>query len=116
MSDMPRGFVLFFLFVLGSCIGSFLNVCIHRFPAKRRLRDQLWALNSHSSGCPRCATAIQWRDNIPLLGWLMLRGRCRSCRLPISMRYPLVELLTAVLFVVVYQCEMPVLSDCGHVY
>ena len=79
-----------------------------RFPAKRRLRDQLWALNSHSSGCPRCATAIQWRDNIPLLGWLMLRGRCRSCRLPISMRYPLVELLTAVLFVVVYQCEMPV--------
>jgi leader peptidase (prepilin peptidase)/N-methyltransferase len=68
----------------------------------------LWALNSHSSGCPRCATAIQWRDNIPLLGWLMLRGRCRSCRLPISMRYPLVELLTAVLFVVVYQCEMPV--------
>jgi leader peptidase (prepilin peptidase)/N-methyltransferase len=105
---MPRGFVLFFLFVLGSCIGSFLNVCIHRFPAKRRLRDQLWALNSHSSGCPRCATAIQWRDNIPLLGWLMLRGRCRSCRLPISMRYPLVELLTAVLFVVVYQCEMPV--------
>ena len=108
MSDMPRGFVLFFLFVLGSCIGSFLNVCIHRFPAKRRLRDQLWALNSHSSGCPRCATAIQWRDNIPLLGWLMLRGRCRSCRLPISMRYPLVELLTAVLFVVVYQCEMPV--------
>ncbi|MFN5740048.1 MAG: prepilin peptidase [Planctomyces sp.] len=108
MSDLPREFVLFFLFVLGLCIGSFLNVCIHRFPVKRRLRDQLWSLNSHSSGCPRCSSAIRWHDNVPLLGWLILRGRCRSCRLPISVRYPLVELLTAVLFVVLYQCEMPV--------
>jgi leader peptidase (prepilin peptidase)/N-methyltransferase len=107
MSDLPREFVLFFLFVLGLCIGSFLNVCIHRFPAKRRLRDQLWALTSHSSGCPRCSSSIRWHDNVPLLGWLLLRGRCRSCRLSISVRYPLVELLTAVLFVVLYQCEMP---------
>lgn len=108
MSDLPREFVLFFLFVLGLCLGSFLNVCIHRFPVKRRLRDQLWSLNSHASGCPRCSSAIRWHDNVPLLGWLILRGRCRSCRLPISVRYPLVELLTAVLFVVLYQCEMPV--------
>jgi len=107
MADLPREFVLLFLFVLGLCIGSFLNVCIHRFPVKRRLRDQLWSLNSHSSGCPRCSSAIGWRDNIPLFGWLFLRGRCRSCRLPISFRYPLVELLTAVLFVVLYQSEMP---------
>lgn len=107
MADLPREFVLFFLFVLGLCIGSFLNVCIHRFPVKRRLRDQLGSLNSHSSGCPRCSSAIRWRDNIPLFGWLFLRGRCRSCRLPISFRYPLVELLTAVLFVVLYQSEMP---------
>lgn len=53
------------------------------------------------------AAAIQWRDNIPLLGWLLLRGRCRSCARPISARYPLVELLTAVLFVVVYCLEIP---------
>jgi leader peptidase (prepilin peptidase)/N-methyltransferase len=105
--DMPGSFVMTFLFILGCCIGSFLNVCIHRFPSKIRLWDQLKALNSHGSGCPRCAAAIKWRDNIPLLGWLLLGGKCRNCRRPISMRYPLVELLTGVLFVVVYQAEMP---------
>lgn len=105
--DLPRSFVLSFLFVLGCCIGSFLNVCIHRFPSKLGLWDQLRALNSHGSGCPRCAAAIQWRDNIPLFSWLLLRGKCRKCRRPISMRYPLVELLTGILFVAVYQIEMP---------
>ena len=105
--DLPRFFVLPFLFVLGCCIGSFLNVCIHRFPSKIRLWDQLRALNSHRSGCPRCSAAILWRDNIPLFGWLMLRGKCRDCRRPISKRYPLIELLTGVLFVTLYQVEMP---------
>ncbi|MCA9062982.1 MAG: prepilin peptidase [Planctomycetaceae bacterium] len=105
--DLPRGFVLTCMFVLGCCFGSFLNVCIHRFPSKLRLRDQLKALNSHRSGCPRCAASIRWFDNIPLLGWLMLRGRCRSCRKPISFRYPFVECLTGILFVVMYWFEMP---------
>ena len=105
--DLPRFFTLPFLFILGLCIGSFLNVCIHRFPSKLRLRDQLKSLTSHGSGCPRCAAAIQWRDNLPLLGWLLLRGKCRNCQRPISPRYPMVELLTGVLFVVVYQMEMP---------
>lgn len=105
--DMPRWFVVSFLFVLGCCIGSFLNVCIHRFPSKLKLLDQLKSLNSHGSGCPRCAATIQWRDNVPLFGWLLLRGKCRNCRRAISIRYPLVELLTGILFVVVYQIEMP---------
>lgn len=105
--DLPRFFVLSVLFILGCCLGSFLNVCIHRFPSKIRLWDQLKALNSHRSGCPRCASAIRWRDNIPLLGWLLLRGKCRSCRRSISPRYPLVELLTGILFAVVYHFEMP---------
>lgn len=105
--DLPRLFVLPFLFILGSCIGSFLNVCIHRFPSRAHLREQLRALSSHSSGCPRCSSAILWRDNIPILGWLLLAGRCRSCRRPISFRYPFVELLTGCLFVIVYQAEMP---------
>ncbi len=105
--DLPRFFVLSFLFILGTCIGSFLNVCIHRFPSKSSLWDQLKSLNSHGSGCPRCAAAIKWRDNVPLFGWLLLRGKCRSCHRPISMRYPLVELLTGVLFIAVYQIEMP---------
>lgn len=105
--DVPRPMILFFLFLLGCCFGSFLNVCIHRFPSKLKLWDQLKALNSHRSGCPRCAAAIIWRDNIPLLGWLLLRGHCRNCARPISCRYPLVELLTGVLFVVVYCVEIP---------
>lgn len=105
--DLPRFFVLPCLFVLGCCIGSFLNVCIHRFPSKYRLWDQLKSLASHGSGCPRCAASILWRDNVPLLGWLLLRGRCRNCQKPISWRYPLIELLTGVLFVVIYQLEMP---------
>lgn len=108
--DLPRPFTLTCLFILGCCFGSFLNVCIHRFPSRHRLWDQLKSLNSHRSGCPRCAASILWRDNIPLLGWLMLRGRCRNCRKPISFRYPFVELLTGVLFVVVYWFEMPTLS------
>lgn len=105
--DLPRLFVLPFLFILGLCIGSFLNVCIHRFPSKLRLLDQLKALTSHGSGCPRCASAIKWRDNLPLIGWLLLLGKCRNCKRAISPRYPLVELLTGVLFVLLYQMEMP---------
>jgi leader peptidase (prepilin peptidase) / N-methyltransferase len=106
--DLPRYyFVLPFVFLFGSCVGSFLNVCIHRFPAHPGLREQLRSLNRHRSGCPRCLSSILWRDNIPLLGWLLLRGRCRTCGKPISIRYPVVELLTAVLFVVMYQLEMP---------
>ncbi len=105
--DLPQPFIIFFLFVLGCCFGSFLNVCIHRFPHRERLLDQLRSLNSHRSGCPRCAASIQWRDNIPLIGWLMLLGRCRNCKRPISKRYPLVELLTGVLFVTVYWAEIP---------
>jgi leader peptidase (prepilin peptidase)/N-methyltransferase len=105
--DLPLPFVLTFLFVIGSCIGSFLNVCVYRFPIRRRLLDQLKSLNSHGSGCPRCAASIRWYDNIPIFGWLRLGGRCRACRLPISPRYPLVEMLTGVLFVVLYLAEIP---------
>ncbi|MEY2726496.1 MAG: Late competence protein ComC [Planctomycetota bacterium] len=105
--DLPRPFVLSCLFIFGCCFGSFLNVCIHRFPSRNTLREQLRSLASHSSGCPRCSTAILWRDNIPLLGWLLLAGRCRNCKRPISFRYPLVECLTGCLFVLLYQLEMP---------
>jgi leader peptidase (prepilin peptidase)/N-methyltransferase len=105
--DLPRLFVLAWLFIFGCCFGSFLNVCIHRFPSRHTLREQLRSLASHSSGCPRCSAAILWRDNIPILGWLLLAGRCRNCKRPISFRYPLVECLTGCLFVILYQLEMP---------
>jgi leader peptidase (prepilin peptidase) / N-methyltransferase len=80
------------LFVAGLAFGSFLNVCITRIP-----RDL--SIVSPASFCPHCRVPIRWRDNIPLLGWIILHGRCRACELPISRRYPAVELVTAGLFV-----------------
>ena len=80
--------------VLGLAIGSFLNVVIYRVPGGE-------SLSRPPSHCPSCGHRIRNRHNIPLLGWLVLRGRCADCRARISVRYPLVELVTAVLFVAV---------------
>jgi len=80
--------------VYGLVIGSFLNVVIWRVPR----HESLVKPGSH---CPGCAAPIAPRDNIPVLSWLLLRGRCRNCGEPISIRYPFVELLTAVLFAAV---------------
>lgn len=77
--------------ILGLIVGSFLNVVIARVPAGE-------SVVAPASRCPRCATAIRPRDNIPLLSWLLLRGRCRACAAPISWRYPAVEAMTAVAF------------------
>ena len=79
--------------LLGLAVGSFLNVCIHRLP-----RDQ--SLNSPPSRCPSCEYRLRWFDNIPVLSYVLLGGRCRKCRTRISIRYPLVELITMVLFLV----------------
>ncbi|MDR3748812.1 MAG: prepilin peptidase [Acidobacteriota bacterium] len=79
------------LFITGLVFGSFLNVCISRIP-----REQ--SVVSPGSHCPSCGASVRWRDNIPLLSWALLRGRCRHCRAPISWRYPAVELLTGTLF------------------
>jgi leader peptidase (prepilin peptidase)/N-methyltransferase len=78
-------------FLFGLAVGSFLNVVIYRVPRKE-------SVISPRSRCPRCGTQLAERDNIPVVSWLVLRGKCRSCGEPISGRYPLVELLTAVLF------------------
>lgn len=77
--------------VFGLVIGSFLNVVIWRLPRKE-------SLSHPGSTCPKCGHAIRWWDNIPVLSWLVLRGRCRDCGEPISARYPLVELATGVFF------------------
>ena len=81
------------LVVLGLTVGSFLNVCIHRIP-----RGQ--SLVYPGSRCPHCGYALRWYDNVPVLGYLSLLGRCRKCHTRISVRYPLVELATLALFVV----------------
>jgi leader peptidase (prepilin peptidase)/N-methyltransferase len=75
-------------FVIGAAIGSFLNVCIARWPLEQ-------SIIRPPSRCPFCETPIRWSDNIPLLGWLRLGGKCRNCRAPISVVYPAVELVVA---------------------
>ncbi len=78
-------------FVFGLAFGSFANVVIHRVPRGESLVQP-------PSECPHCETPLSWRDNVPILSWLALRAKCRHCGEPISLRYPLVELLTALLF------------------
>src|SRR6478672_5328003 len=87
--------VLACLVFLGLAIGSFLNVCIHRVPARA-------SVVSPGSRCPSCGYALTWADNIPVVSYAMLGGRCRSCRSPISVRYPIVELITMTVFVLHY--------------
>lgn len=90
-----RDVVIAFFFIFGTVIGSFLNVCISRIP-------EGVSIVAPGSRCPRCEAPIKAYDNVPLLGWLWLRGKCRSCGFPISPMYPLVELLTGMLFVACY--------------
>ena len=84
-----------FFFLFGIVIGSFLNVCITRIPEGQ-------SIVSPASRCPRCLTPIKPYDNVPILGWLLLRGKCRTCALAISPMYPIVESLTGCLFVLTY--------------
>ena len=78
-------------FFFGTCIASFLNVCIWRVPRGE-------SVSKPASHCPRCGARIKWYQNIPLFSWILLRGRCASCKCRISLRYPFVELLGGVLF------------------
>jgi leader peptidase (prepilin peptidase)/N-methyltransferase len=75
-----------YIFFIGMCIGSFLNVCIYRLPAGK-------SIVRPASACPVCGNPIHWYDNIPLISYVILRGRCRGCSTPISLRYPIIELL-----------------------
>jgi leader peptidase (prepilin peptidase)/N-methyltransferase len=104
LTDTPAWFAFFTVlaFTWGGCIGSFLNVCIYRIP-----RDV--SVVKPRSHCPHCNQLIPWYYNIPLLSYVQLRGRCAFCKARITPRYVLVELLTAVLFVLVWQK-----FDTGH--
>ncbi len=84
-----------FIFVFGACIGSFLNVVIYRLPAKI-------SLIYPPSRCPQCLHQLGATENVPILGWLWLKGRCRWCKTEISHRYPLIEFVTGWLFVLVF--------------
>ena len=83
--------ILIWLALLGACVGSFTNVVAWRWPR----RESVVTPGSH---CPRCGHGIRWHDNLPVLGWLLLRGQCRDCGSPISWRYPAVEAFSALLW------------------
>ena len=91
---MSPAFWLIFGGVIGLCIGSFLNVVIYRLPLGK-------SIVSPPSKCRNCNYQLQWYDNIPVLSWVFLRGRCRKCGTPVSIQYPIVELITGALFVLV---------------
>jgi leader peptidase (prepilin peptidase)/N-methyltransferase len=91
VNDFPAPVIAVIAGVFGLVIGSFLNVVAHRVPRGE-------SVVSPPSACPRCRTPIRSRHNVPVLGWLVLRGRCYDCHLPISARYPLVEGATGLLF------------------
>ena len=93
--------------LLGACVGSFLNVVAWRLPRQESL---LWP----ASHCPRCGTSLRWYDNLPIIGWLLLQGRCRHCRQPISRRYPLVELLSAGLWLAMLQARPEVMGAAAQ--
>jgi leader peptidase (prepilin peptidase)/N-methyltransferase len=80
------------IFLFGASLGSFLNVCISRWPAEL-------SVVRPRSRCPRCEKPIAWYDNIPVLSWLLLRGKCRGCQLSISAQYPLIEIAVGVMWV-----------------
>ncbi|HEY0591954.1 MAG TPA: prepilin peptidase [Thermoanaerobaculia bacterium] len=80
-----------YAFLLGAIVGSFLNVVIHRYPREE-------SIVFPPSRCPACGTRIKPWDNVPIVSWILLRGRCRACRAPIAIRYPLVELANALLW------------------
>jgi leader peptidase (prepilin peptidase)/N-methyltransferase len=88
---LPAVIVDVFVVAFGLLVGSFLNVCIHRLPLKQ-------SIVFPSSRCPRCGRELAWYENVPLLSYAVLRGRCHTCAAPISIRYPIVEALTGALF------------------
>jgi leader peptidase (prepilin peptidase)/N-methyltransferase len=94
LNVLPSPFIYIFVGVFGAIIGSFLNVVIHRLP-----REESIVLPS--SRCPSCGAVIAFYDNVPVLSYLALRGRCRACKIHISARYPAVEVLTALLWIAV---------------
>jgi leader peptidase (prepilin peptidase)/N-methyltransferase len=97
---MPPGAAIAAVAVLGLAVGSFLNVCIHRLPNRLSV---VWP----ASRCPACERPLAWFENVPLLSYAALGGRCRTCRAPISIRYPVVEAITAILFVLQYLAVGP---------
>lgn len=95
IADMPTALISAAVFFLGTAIGSFLNVCIYRLPLSR-------SIVTPGSACPNCNHRIRWFENIPILSFILLRGRCSKCNQPIPLRYPFVELIMGILAVAIW--------------
>jgi len=91
MEPMPLPLTTAFAVMLGAIIGSFLNVCIYRLPRGM-------SIVAPASACPNCSRTLTWYENVPILGFLVLGGKCRTCRASIGIRYPIIEALTAAMF------------------
>ena len=87
-TSVPPFLAQLYAFIIGACAGSFLNVCIVRWPRERSVMRP-------RSRCPRCGNQLAWFENVPILSWMALRGRCRCCDEPISSMYPIIELVVA---------------------
>lgn len=106
--DLPAWIIYSYLFILGAVIGSFLNVLVYRLPQHEDIL-QAWRGVCHPpSSCPFCKRRILAVDNVPIFGWMWLRGRCRFCQHRISFRYPFIEFLNGALFVLLYVLLIPV--------
>lgn len=107
--EMANGHLVFWLAIVGTfslLVGSFLNVVIYRLPImmnpqKRQLAGEIFNLSKPDSHCPKCDAKIKAWQNTPILSWVILRGKCYTCKAPIPYRYPLVEFLVALLSVLV---------------
>src|SRR6266403_960875 len=93
---MSQAILAVFVAAIGGIVGSFLNVCIYRMPRGISLN------NPQRSFCPACRCSIAWHENLPVLSWFLLHGKCSACGARISFRYPLVEFLTGSLFVLAW--------------
>ncbi len=91
MNEVPPAATAAIAALLGAIVGSFLNVCIYRLPLGTSI---VWP----ASACPHCRREIEWYENIPIVSWVVLRGRCRTCGQPIGVQYPIVEAITAAMF------------------
>ena len=109
VTDGFHAIALLFTLALGACVGSFLNVVVYRLPEIdpaggfwRSTANVVRGLSHPPSHCPKCGYRLAWFDNVPVLGWLWLRGRCRKCGVRISPQYPIVELFTGLMFAGLY--------------
>jgi len=91
LAELPPALAITIVAIFGAIVGSFLNVCVYRLPLQKSV---VWP----ASACTKCQRELLWYENVPVVSWIVLRGRCRTCATPISVQYPLVEAITAAMF------------------